>query len=77
MLRANLAINGIEPGRVKTYMLALSDEEGVMVEMGGAGAARLDDVLHGERATLSKRSVVKIDVEGAALRVLRGAKRLL
>ena len=78
ILQANLAINRISIDRVKTYMVALSDSEGITTINGKAvPTAKLDDVLQREGIELSSKSIIKIDVEGMALYVLRGARETL
>ena len=59
-------------------MVALSDSEGTATLNGKAvPIAKLDIVLQKEGIKLSSKSIIKIDVEGMALHVLREAKETL
>ena len=83
VLQANLAINDVS--RVKLYQVALSDSEG-LIEISKcthgadkviANGARLDLILKNEHLNVSRRTLIKIDVEGAAVSVLKGATETL
>ncbi len=80
-------LNGLR--RVRVLQAAISAEDG-LVEYGGADAwgkigagvqqavaLRLDTALRLAGARLSRRSVIKIDVEGHELEVLQGAETLI
>lgn len=68
VLRANLAKNNLEAIALN---IALSDENL------GSKCRRLDDVLTELGVKLSSNDVIKIDVEGSALKVLAGASKSL
>jgi len=83
MLQANLAINNVVG--VKSYQVALSDREG-FIKIGKcspgmnkvtAAATRLDSILKNEHLNVSRNTLIKIDVEGAAVSVLKGATETL
>ena len=70
---ANLAVNSID--NVKPLNVALSDINGDTIIQGGrVKARRLDDPLQEEGIELNDNDLVKIDVEGMALKVLKGCE---
>ena len=83
VLQANLAINNVS--KVKLYQVALSDREGLIeISKCTPGAnkiitngARLDLILKNEHLNVSRKTLIKIDVEGAATSVLKGAAETL
>ena len=83
VLQANLSINNVS--RVKLYQVALSDREGFIeiakcspgMNKVTATAVRLDSILKSESLNVSRRTLIKIDVEGAAVSVLKGATETL
>jgi len=86
VLRANLAINGLLlDSHIVTVNYACADEERSITirtcisSLGAtkAEAKTLDRILRDLGLSLSPRSLILIDVEGAALEVLRGAKESL
>jgi len=86
VLRANLAINGLLLDRhIVTVNLGCADkEEHITIKtcISGLGTVRveakpLDKILRDLGLSLSPRSLVLIDVEGAAIEVLKGAKESL
>jgi len=72
VLEANLAINRVRNAKVSN--MALSDTE-CEIDFSGSKvkARKLDQVLTEEGSKLTEDDIVKIDVEGMALSVLRGA----
>jgi len=83
VLQANLAINDVS--KVKLYQVALSDSEG-FIEISKytpgankiiANGARLDLILKNQHLNVSGKTLIKIDVEGAAVSVLKGATETL
>jgi len=86
VLRANLAINGLLlNNRIAAVNYACADEEkpiAIKTCVSGLGivkteAKTLDEILRDLGLSLSPRSLILIDVEGAALEVLKGAKESL
>ncbi|MGB9760490.1 MAG: FkbM family methyltransferase, partial [Thermoproteota archaeon] len=83
VLQANLVINNVSG--VKLYQIALSDREGsIEINKCSPGAnkvvastARLDSILKDEGLNVSRKTLIKIDVEGAAVSVLNGATETL
>jgi hypothetical protein len=69
VLMANLAINDLLD-RATALNIACSDHN-------SNSARRLDDVLDELEVKLSRRSLIKIDVEGAAYKVLKGMENTL
>lgn len=75
ILEANLAINSVY--NVKVINAALSDMDGE-IDLGyRVKALRLDTFIQNEGLELTENSLVKIDVEGMALRVLTGGIKTL
>ncbi|MEM4452982.1 MAG: FkbM family methyltransferase [Thermosphaera sp.] len=75
ILEANLAINNAY--NVKAINAALSDLDGE-IDLGyRAKALRLDTFIQNEGLKLTENSLIKIDVEGMALKVLMGGIKTL
>jgi len=83
VLQANLAINNVI--EVKMYQAALSDSEGLIeitncssgMNKVTATAVKLDSILKNEHLNVSRKTLIKIDVEGVAVSVLKGATETL
>jgi len=76
-LLVNLAANGCLK-RVLPINAALTDYNGVTIlNQEKVKCMRLDTLVHNQRYPLNSLRVIKIDVEGAGLTVLRGATQIL
>ncbi|MBS7618993.1 FkbM family methyltransferase, partial [Candidatus Bathyarchaeota archaeon] len=76
VLEANIVINNVK--NVKTYNMALSDVDGE-INLGSSRvkARKLDTIAREEGLKFTENDVIKVDVEGMAMSVLKGAARTL